>query len=112
MSILEKTPGPHTNGIKVNGAGLGDDPRASNLLERVQEYGSGRTYDREKLRDAAYRLALSLETPGETVQRIAYLVIIHQSPSSLSSLTWWEERLANIIVLQPLHLSVARVANR
>ena len=37
--------------------------------------GSGGSYSREKLRDAAVKLSLALETPGDTVQRIAYLVL-------------------------------------
>ena len=36
--------------------------------------GSEGSYSREKLRDAAIKLSMALETPGDTVQRIAYLV--------------------------------------
>ena len=31
-------------------------------------------YDREKLKDAAHRLTLALETPGDTAQRVAFIV--------------------------------------
>lgn len=34
----------------------------------------GSTDDRKKLREAAQKLALALETPGDTVQRIAHIV--------------------------------------
>lgn len=34
---------------------------------------SGATYSRE-LKDVAYRLSIALETPGDTVQRVAYYV--------------------------------------
>ena len=36
--------------------------------------GAGGSYDRAKLRQTASRLSLALETPGDTVQRVAYLV--------------------------------------
>ena len=35
---------------------------------------SSQAYDRKKLREAAYKLVLALEKPGDTVNRVAYLV--------------------------------------
>ena len=44
------------------------------LKDLLPKDGSGGSFDREKLRDAAHKLSLALETPGDTVQRVAYLV--------------------------------------
>ena len=35
---------------------------------------AGQSYHRESLKDIAYRLSIALETPGDTVQRVAYYV--------------------------------------
>lgn len=51
---------------------------ASSLIDSVREnlpsQGSDGSFDREKLKRLAFELSIALETPGDTVQRIAYYV--------------------------------------
>lgn len=50
---------------------------ASSLISQLEHAGNNIPKDeasRKKLMEAARDLALSLETPGDTVQRISYLV--------------------------------------
>ena len=53
------------------------EPEAVDLIEKVKALlpkdGSS-SFDREQLLLASQKLSISLETPGETVQRLAYLV--------------------------------------
>ena len=48
------------------------------LITSLKDYlprgDSEGSYDRERLKEAAERLSIALETPGDTVQRIAYYV--------------------------------------
>ena len=43
----------------------------------LPEDASKGSFDREKLKEAATKLSLALETPGDTVQRVAYLVWLY-----------------------------------
>lgn len=51
------------------------DPQ--NLIQDIKKLlakdALGATYNRE-LKDVAYRLSIALETPGDTIQRVAYYV--------------------------------------
>ncbi|KAL6715883.1 hypothetical protein ACLMJK_006844 [Lecanora helva] len=75
-----------TNGIQDMLENLANDIKGPDLAHdrEVKEHiatlkpllpkdGSVMSYNREKLKAAALKLSLSLETPGDTVQRIAYL---------------------------------------
>lgn len=46
----------------------------ASLQECLPGNGPNKAYDREKLKEAAEKLSIALETPGDTVQRVAYLV--------------------------------------
>lgn len=54
------------------------DPIISNLINAVKgclpSEPSSQDYDRKKLKEAAYKLSVALESPGETMQRFAYYV--------------------------------------
>ena len=49
---------------------------ATSLKSYLPRGDSVGSYDRERLKEAAERLSIALETPGDTVQRIAYYVRI------------------------------------
>lgn len=75
---------PDASSNEADGSGSGSgsvsvsDAEAKNCITAIQgllpKGHSGGPYNREKLRDAAVKLSLALETPGDTVQRISYLV--------------------------------------
>lgn len=62
----------------VNGFSSSRDSEIAALISSLKSSlpgdGSPNSYDREKLKDVAHKLSLVLETPGETVLRVAYLV--------------------------------------
>jgi len=76
---------------------------------------SSQAYDREKLKDAAYKLTLALESPGDTVQRVAYYVSFshgcilgHCIPMG----GWNYEWVLTCLPFQPMHTTIVRIANR
>ena len=54
----------------------------SSLKENLPDDCTSSSYNREKLRETAQKLSLALETPGETAQRIVYLVRWPHLPGS------------------------------
>ena len=54
------------------------DHGASDLIDSLRsslpQADAGGSYNREKVKELASKLSIALETPGETVQRIAFLV--------------------------------------
>lgn len=64
------------NGSPSSGGIRNDE--ASTLIESVRDsMPSDGSFDRKRLKDLALKLSIALETPGETAQRIAYLVSLH-----------------------------------
>lgn len=64
----------------ISPAGIGSsrqDSYISDLVKTVRDNlpeEGGNLYDREKLLNASRKLSVALETPGDTIQRVAYLV--------------------------------------
>ena len=90
-SMPTETPIVKTNGVVADKVVGEENPNLSAAIEAVKQSLPPGTsihpdaaiagYDREKLKDAAWRLTLALETPGDTVQRVAYyasvLILFH-----------------------------------
>lgn len=62
--------------VKAENAAIKEDLAVADLIsavkDRLPSEASSQAYDRRKLREAASKLALALETPGETFDRVAY----------------------------------------
>ena len=69
---------PQSPLVETDNASVQGDPVVSVLINAVKDSlpsdTSSQAYDRGKLKEAAYKLALALETPGDTVNRVAYYV--------------------------------------
>ena len=69
---------PQSPLVESDNATVQKDPALSVLINAVKDNLPSDTpsqaYDRVKLKEAAYKLALALETPGDTVNRVAYYV--------------------------------------
>ena len=69
---------PQSPLVESDNATVQKDPALSVLMNAVKDSlpsdTSSQAYDRVKLKEAAYKLALALETPGDTVNRVAYYV--------------------------------------
>ena len=72
-------PSQISNGVNEASMAAPDkNPEVANLIASLKDCLSGNgsegSYDRERLKETAERLSIALETPGETVQRVAYYV--------------------------------------
>ena len=78
--------------VKAENAAVKEDPAVSDLIsavkERLPSEASSQGYDRAKLRETAYKLALALETPGETFDRVAYYVRLPRQSFPVNGPTW------------------------
>ncbi|KAL8831609.1 MAG: hypothetical protein Q9191_000760 [Dirinaria sp. TL-2023a] len=67
---------------KAEIAAIKEDPAVPGLIDALKEHlpssASSQAYDRQRLREAALELALALESPGETFDRVAYYIVNFQ----------------------------------
>ena len=72
-------------------AGTYQDSEVSSLVEDLKRCLPACPHDsinRKKLREAAHRLAMALETPGDTAQRYTYLVRLDEIEGCGSTKVW------------------------